>query len=291
MTKLLTLNLHGLTGATQDPRFSQLLEFIRRHLPTAIAFQEACQSSAAPALSESEANIIISTRVDDVAYAAVPVKSDNIIYRLIKELSALGIQYYGAWLPIKQGYGVFDEGIAMLSSKKPLSAHGIYLSETKSYFDWRTRMALTFTLPPPSPAVVCVHMGRYDDTREPFSHQWNILKGELSEHKKAYVLGDFNAPSEIRGEGYDLMLRDGMYDLCTVSGKRAEPTVRSDIDGWRDHSSDMRIDLILSSFIPEGEVTAYRTVFDGRDGAKISDHLGVFAELQDPKHKEEQKPK
>lgn len=65
-------------------------------------------------------------------------------------------------------------------------------------------------------------------------------------------MGDFNSPSEIRNQGYDLIKSDGWYDTYSISEEKDNGfTVKGSIDGWKTFSEDykqvhdgMRIDHI-----------------------------------------------
>lgn len=53
--------------------------------------------------------------------------------------------------------------------------------------------------------------------------------------KTAFLLGDFNSEADVRGEGYDLVLRSGWQDTYRLAQQRDEGyTVMQAIDGWRD---------------------------------------------------------
>lgn len=52
--------------------------------------------------------------------------------------------------------------------------------------------------------------------------------------KTAFLLGDFNSEADVRGEGYDLVLRSGWQDTYRLAQERDEGyTVVQAIDGWR----------------------------------------------------------
>jgi len=122
-----------------------------------------------------------------------------------------------------------------------------------------------------------LHTGRWDDAEAPFLAQWKRLQNTMKRGKQTWLLGDFNAPAEIRNEGYDTMLEDGWFDTRTLA-KRAigDATVSGCIDGWQDAKQRhaMRMDYILADRL-QG-IQESTVVFDGTREEVLSDHFGVM---------------
>ena len=57
-----------------------------------------------------------------------------------------------------------------------------------------------------------MHLGWWKDEVEPFAAQWETLSRAAGTKKTAFLLGDFNSEADVRGEGYDLVLRSGWQD-------------------------------------------------------------------------------
>lgn len=58
---------------------------------------------------------------------------------------------------------------------------------------------------------------------------------EVNQTAAAPLLGDFNSEVDVRGDGYDLILRSGWQDTYRLAQQRDEGyTVVQAIDGWRD---------------------------------------------------------
>ena len=97
----------------------------------------------------------------------------------------------------------------------------------------------------------------------------------------AFLLGDFNSEADVRGEGYDLILRSGWQDTYRLARQRDDGyTVVQAIDGWRDApdaAAKKRIDQIWCS--REVTVKSSRVVFGGLQEPQVSDHAGVLIEL------------
>ena len=96
-----------------------------------------------------------------------------------------------------------------------------------------------------------VHLGWWKDEEEPFADQWNILAAAAGAKPLAFLLGDFNSEADVRGEGYDLILRSGWQDTYRLARQRDDGyTVVQAIDGWRDApdaAAKKRIDQIWCS--------------------------------------------
>ena len=274
--KLLTLNIHS--RPETDARVMRLLaaRIVSEGIDV-VALQEINQSMAAPVIRQS-----IPGRCplpDDAP--SLPIKQDNALLTLTDELRKQGCAYYWAWLPVKCGYDCYDEGLALLTRRPPRTFTAPWLSECRDAGNWRTRRAL---------GVLCenrwfytVHMGRWDDEKEPFARQWERLRRHCASHGgQTFLMGDFNCPADARRGGYDRMLADDYYDTFAMADSRhGSATAAGGIDGWHDGrpAAPLRIDLILSN--QPCRVLSSRTLFDGCDGERISDHCAVLAELAD----------
>ena len=165
-------------------------------------------------------------------------------------------------------------------SRAPITAaENLLLSKTNDYSNWKTRRTLG----------VCagdvwyytVHMGWWKDEEEPFAAQWETLSQAAGAKQTAFLLGDFNSEADVRGEGYDLILRSGWQDTYRLAQQRDDGyTVVQAIDGWRDApdaAAKKRIDQIWCS--RAAAVKSSRVVFNGLQEPQVSDHAGILIEL------------
>ena len=109
----------------------------------------------------------------------------------------------------------------------------------------------------------------------------DILAAAAGAKPLAFLLGDFNSEADVRGEGYDLILRSGWQDTYRLARQRDDGyTVVQAIDGWRDApdaAAKKRIDQIwCSQAVP---VHSSRVVFGGKQEPRVSDHAGVLIEV------------
>ena len=173
-----------------------------------------------------------------------------------------------------------DEGMAVFSRAPITAAENLLLSQINDYNNWKTRRALGICAE--DVWYYTVHLGWWKDEEEPFADQWNILAAAAGAKPLAFLLGDFNSEADVRGEGYDLILRSGWQDTYRLARQRDDGyTVVQAIDGWRDApdaAAKKRIDQIwCSQTVP---VHSSRVVFGGKQEPRVSDHAGVLIEVE-----------
>ena len=268
--KLLTLNTHSLVGEGSEVRRGALVSALIREAPDVIALQEVNQSREAPAVAWRSPNL--------VGDGKIPIREDLYVRRIADELAESGLWYDWRWLPVKVGYGRYDEGLALLCRTPIVQVGWGQISRTSDYGDWRRRAAL-WVRPAESEAwFFNLHTSWWGDGQEPFSAQWERLLPHLSGKETVCLMGDLNNPAELRGEGYDRMRADGFYDCFTLAeNRRGDVTVAGEIDGWHGRMTGargFRIDLILCNR-PQ-RIEKYETLFDGEKYETVSDHYGVM---------------
>ena len=272
--KLLTLNTHSL----MEPEYAQKLEafaaFLLRERPEIVALQEVNQPADAPPAKD----------LCGMAPAGgIPLKEGNHALSIARRLRNAGVQANWTYLPVKLGYGRFDEGLALLCLDGRIADVDVCsLSRTEDYHNWRTRKALGVRTDVRPDWFYSVHMGWWQDEAEPFARQWAALDAHLAQKDgRMWLMGDFNAPAEVRAQGYDLMAASGWQDVWHLAKLRdGSCTVRGGIDGWRtqDISEGLRIDHIWCR--ERVNVARCSVVLDGRHAPVVSDHFGLMAEIQ-----------
>lgn len=273
--KLLTLNTHSLAEGDSSREIAIFADMVSRERPEIIALQEVNQTSAEQVVSMLHENY--HPCIDGVA-----TRQDNYVYRAAELLRKKGVEYYWTWLPIKLGYGKFEEGVALLSRSPILETDIVTVSRKDDFSDWRTRKLVgirTKTLP--EEWFFSVHLGWWNDADEPFSEQWERTVKHLSQYRRVWLMGDMNSPAQVRCKGYDLMLKSGWYDSYQLAEKKDNGiTAVSSIDGWRGRDgadNGMRIDLILCN--AREMVSESRVVFNDVNYPVISDHYGVMVDV------------
>ena len=276
--KLFTLNTHSLSGDDPQKNVATLAEFLADETPHVIALQEVNQIADEVAAAFDSFPLAPVTGSPDV-----PIKKGNFLMTLSGLLSDMGIYYHMCYLPVKRGYGIFDEGLALLSTKTITNARCIPLGGCNDYGDWRTRAALLCEIPDLGITVCNLHTSRADDKDSSFLYEWERLKKNLPQKHRIFLMGDFNCPAHLCGGGYEKIISDGYFDMYRLASKPIGcATVNDSIDGWRDVAvspDGMRIDFIFSNQRYENETVTYRSVLDGVCGEAVSDHFGITVEI------------
>lgn len=222
----------------------------------------------------------------------VPVRADNHAFRLAGLLAEGGMPCFWTWVSAKIGYGRYDEGTALFSRRPIAQARWFYLTGTRDYNNWKTRKALEICVEESGKQrrFFSLHMGWWGDEEEPFARQWERLSGylerggvrpEAEDGELCFLMGDFNAPAGIPGEGYELVKRSGWLDTYELAARRdGGITVGGAIDGWRDtaHGDGMRMDFIWAN--RELSVSRSQVICNGVYGPVVSDHCGVMIECE-----------
>ncbi len=271
MIKLFTLNAHSLCEDSPKDAIDTLTDLLISENPDVIVLEEANQIASSPPINPPS-NCLIADGAPDI-----PFKEGNFALSVFSRLD----KYHLVWLPVKLGYERLDEGLALITKEKPIAPRGFYVSRSRDYKNWKTRMALCAYLQKLNFAVAATHLGKYGDIDEPFDEQWKNLRNGTVGFDKLFLIGDFNSPSTTRGEGYDTIIGDGFTDLFSLSSHSFEiPSVAGNIDGWENGlEGGRRIDFIFSRKTPSASKVVYRSVLDGVRGKRVSDHFGIIVEL------------
>lgn len=267
--KILSLNTHSYLETESEKKLVYLAGSIRDIEPDIVAFQEVNQNKEALTVSD----------LTDVVFAqhGKSLKSDNFGLRCAILLKDMG--YKLVWLGIKQGYIKYDEGVCFLS-RLPIEAVDFFrISKCNDYNNWKKRMTLGIKVG--GRWFYNVHIGRWDDQEEPFSDQWAILDNELKVFDDVWIMGDFNAPDDLKDEGYDRILKSGWFDAYKLAQEKDNGfTIVGKIAGWEDKDdcfTNKRIDYFFAN--KKQNVKSLKTVFNGKNKDVVSDHYGIVMEI------------
>ena len=168
--KIMTLNTHSLVEKNYEEKLQQFVRGVLAEMPDVIALQEVNQTIAAPLADEA----LLTGYVP--AQTAVPVRADNHVANVAKLLREAGVPCSWTYLPIKVGYGKYDEGLAMLVLERKIShVESFLISRADDYANWKTRKVLGMQVEGLTDWFYTVHMGWWDDAEEPFLDQWKTL--------------------------------------------------------------------------------------------------------------------
>ncbi|MEW4414540.1 endonuclease/exonuclease/phosphatase family protein [Clostridium sp. AN503] len=282
--KILTLNSHSLEEADYEEKLKAFVEGICREKPDVIALQEVNQTRTArgvdAGLLEVSGYIPCESGAD---CTETVIREDNHGYRVAGMLEERGLSYSWTCVSAKLGYGKYDEGLALLCRFPVLDSRQCFITGSHDYQNWKTRKILGILAETERGPewFYSVHMGWWKDDDEPFEKQWSRISSLLKTdgEKPIWLMGDFNSPSNISGEGYDMIRWSGWLDTYELAVQKDDGiTVDHSIDGWKDKRKEpgMRIDYIWTS--EKMPVKSSRVIFNGKDHPVVSDHFGVLAE-------------
>jgi len=278
--KILTLNTHSLVEEKYEEKLIEFVEMLKVEKPDVFALQEVNQSLAMPEALDTSATGYIMSKNGNAT-----IRVDNHAYRVAKLLLEVGMIYQWTWIPVKVGYDVYDEGIAIFSKTAFEDTEQFYISQSEDYNNWKARKILGIRTN--NKWFYSVHMGWWNDEEEPFVKQWDVFSERLrNSNGVCYIMGDFNSPANRRNEGYDYVVRSGWMDTWKAAkSKDSGITVGTVIDGWKDKVDEvtnqdemgMRIDFIFcNKVIP---VERSKVVCNGVNYPIVSDHYGVMIEV------------
>lgn len=275
--KILTLNTHSWLEDKSDIKLQILADAIYKEKFDIVALQEVNQKINAKPISEDEDCMLGYIKCSE----DVIIKEDNFALALVQKLKEKGINYFWSFVPNHIGYGIYDEGLAILSLKEVDKTDQFYISKTKDYTSYKTRRIVGLRVLDKEKAswFFSVHMGWWDDKEDPFYEQWNIIEEKMKKYSGDTIclMGDFNSPSDTQGEGYSYILKKGKFkDSYNIAKfKDSGNTVEKEIDGWRDSGkTSMRIDYIFKN--NDTPIEFSKVIFNGDNYPIVSDHFGVY---------------
>ncbi|RAS75420.1 endonuclease/exonuclease/phosphatase family protein [Priestia endophytica] len=260
--KLLTLNCHSWQEDNQLDKLALLAKKISNEEYDVIALQEVSQHK-------------------DSAFIYENVREDNYAFLLKKELERIKKKHYEfIWDLSHIGYSVFEEGVALLTRHPVKEWFSFFISKSEDQNFWKTRKVVgaRISYNGENVAFYSCHLGWWDDEEEPFQSQVDTLLANVKREKVFYLMGDFNNDASIKGEGYDYLLSQGLYDLYNQAEEKDHGiTVEGKIDGWSQNTQNLRLDLILSNVSIQPRCS--KTVFNGTEQPSVSDHFGVEVKM------------
>ena len=281
--KILTLNTHSLQEENYEQKLSWFVEGILKEKPDIIALQEVNQTCTADILEPEQ------LEGQYPVPGCMAIRADNHAARVARLLREAGVECWWAWLPIKLGYGKYDEGVAVLSLGRPIRCVDQFpISRINDYRNWRTRAVLGVQVEGIDDWFYTVHMGWWNDEAERFLDQWKRLNCCIMSKRMCgtvWLLGDFNAPDSVHGQSYEHIVASGWVDTFrTARPADSGITVPGVIDGWREQPeakrpAGMRLDYIWCS--RKKEIRSSRVVFNGKNEPVVSDHFGVMIDVKE----------
>lgn len=281
--KLLTLNTHSLEEENYEQKLQWFLDTIVREKPDIIALQEVNQTCDEAILEPEH------LEGQYPVPGCIQIRRDNHAATVARGLRQRGIRCWWSWIPIKRGYGKYDEGIAVLSLGRPIRCVDVFpVSKSCDYNNWRTRAALGVQVEGLEDWFYCLHMGWWDDELERFLDQWKTLNCCIASKRmcgNVWLMGDFNAPDSVHGQSYEHIVASGWFDTYVLAHSKDKGiTAPGTIDGWKQRSvsrqeEGLRLDYIWSS--RKREILSSRILFNGVKEPMVSDHFGILIDTKE----------
>jgi maltose 6'-phosphate phosphatase len=272
--KILTLNLHTYQELSWEKE-DTLCSFLKKYRP----------------IQETIANFITEKNVDfaffqeagqyiddeaDMELFGVLIKKSNYVRILSDILFEQGRNYYFTWDVSHYGFGVWEEGLGILSKYPIVEFESRYVSrkdDLNTFYSRKIIRARVYV----GNNITDLYCAHFNWKEAGFVQEFSNLVNWIEEvgNDSFVIAGDFNIP--YGSEEYLLVINTKIFgkrliDAWVVANpeKTAQPTFRGDILS----KESERIDYI---FIPEGwEVKDSEIVFDKE---RVSDHMGVFCEV------------
>lgn len=246
--KILSLNLHAFQEENRINKLDRIADFIRDNDIDVCLFQEVCQEH-------------------DKVILEKKIKLGNSA-NYIRNKLGYNIFYH----PVKIGFEVLDEGLAIIS-KLPITNEGYKtISYTTKYNNWQKRDMIWCKIGPYT--FFNVHLGWTMDD-EVGMNQINKIISEIKRHEERYFMaGDFNYPE---GSNEIKALKKYVYSLADLAN--IEPTVSPTFHFKLDsdvESNNQMIDYIFTNTICN--LKRFEIVFD-EPNHYVSDHNGILVEI------------
>lgn len=262
--KLLTLNTHSLMETDYVNKLNAFVNVVIKHKIDVIALQEVMQ--------QTNANMY---NGEYIKTDEIPLKQGNHVLNIAKSLKMKGEKYNFVWFGFKKSYDKFDEGLAILTRHNIEEIKTVTLSPFDEYENWKTRKALGVKIG--EAWFYNVHFGWW----ESFEYEFLQLCNSIEKKKQNYIMGDFNAASCEKNQGYDFVLKHGFFDTYSLAKNKDEGfTANTKIDGWgeTENCKKVRIDYIFTTKMTD--VKSSFTIFNGVNEQIVSDHFGILLDTE-----------
>lgn len=260
--KLLTLNCHSWQEDNQHEKIKTIAESMAGNDYDVIALQEVSQHIDSPILHGA-------------------IREDNFALLLVEELRKLGAaDYTFTWDFSHIGYDVYEEGLAILTKHKIEEEYSFFITRNQDQSYWKTRkiVGAKINVNEQPVSFYSCHLGWWHDEEEPFIDQADSLLDQVKKDVPFFLMGDFNNAAAVPGEGYEYLLKKGLFDTYDLAAdKDAGVTIAGEIAGWENNKQDLRIDLILAGQLVATKYS--RVIFNRENKPVVSDHYGVEVEV------------
>lgn len=246
--KILSLNLHCFKEDNYQEKFKIIADFIKEKAIDVCLFQEVSQRQD-------------SKLIDNV------LRCDNSGYAI-----ALMTGYYYYFHPIKLGFGIYEEGLAILSRAMLCDLDFLTLSKTQDFHNWLKRDLIWATTL--GYRFYNVHLGWSIGDEITKNQIIKLLDKVTNDQGDFFLAGDFNYPDNTEEIA---MLKEKLYsvhDLLKLDAK-LYPTFHAELDSGLKFDNRMIDYIFVNKPI---KIKKYELVFNDKN-TFVSDHSGILIEL------------
>ena len=255
--KLITLNLHLWQEENQIEKLKKVAQFIDENDIDVCFFQEVAQLDENPIIEKN-------------------IKKDNNAY-LINTFLNKGYYLYFEYK--KNGWGIYNEGLAILSKHPLIDKRWFYISKTNDPNDWHTRIIVKATINYNNQLIdlYSSHIGWDNGEEKYFDQQEEYLKN-INLNNKFILAGDFNCV--YKSIQYNKWIEKGLISFVDKSNLNPyeNPTFSKQLDFSTKELSNRHIDYFFTN-IKNIKVLNYKIYFNEKDNL-VSDHYLVMSEIK-----------
>ncbi|MBS7577189.1 MULTISPECIES: endonuclease/exonuclease/phosphatase family protein [unclassified Enterococcus] len=264
--KILTLNTHSWLEANQRDKIKAIAKEIINNEYDLIALQEVNQ-------------LIQSAELEQItAYGGQStLHEDNFALLLQREIEGLGQKYYFTYHIAHRGFNKYQEGLSFLV-KTPIIELAEIITTPFNDFEFLTRKAIRLKtkIAGQSYTFYNCHASWWANG---FPDEWHRLITDIESQSGPIILmGDFNAPDDIKDESYHLISNHFQDSFHEAREKIGRNTITESIAGWVNNTQARRIDFVFYNSLLTAK--SYEVVFDNHRTPIVSDHFGVSVEIE-----------
>ncbi len=261
--KLLTINVHAWIEENQLEKIDILARTIAEKDYDVVAMQEVNQLMTSP-----------------VVYS--DIREDNYGWILLNKIAEYSdTTYYYHWSNSHIGYGIYDEGIGILTKHELKNTDDFYCTRSHTVRSVSSRKIISAEIEYKGHIMEFYSCHMNLPTNEDEDMIDNIRTVMDRNRKKNIIkvlMGDFNTDAISASEDYEKIKGQDLYDTYEMAEEKDNGvTVSKNIHGWDSHKGEKRIDYIFVD--SEVKVKSSKVIFNGINKPVVSDHYGVEVEI------------
>lgn len=260
--KIITQNLHCFAEENYLEKFERLAAFIVENDVDVICLQEVAQPRESAFINED-----------------MHLREGNAAQLIAQMIHAISGRAYAVYYSFAHYYyDKEEEGVAILTRLPVVAWKEHIISDEKIDYTIHRRTAIEIHLEN-NLSINSAHLGiaTGEVKVSPALAQFQCLSQAVAGDTQ-FFFGDYNIPDTT--DEYQHIVRNGYVDLFG-EGAYQNPkfvTTPEVLDGWRNEKKAKRIDYGFSNC--KIDVKEARVIFNGHDDAPISDHYGLYFDVE-----------